>query len=143
MEALCARYPYRTLTLAMLLWSSSFIASNNVLEGLVLPARCCLCEVVASGCWLLCTTVLGNFQYQKGLALAGPDGRPGALPLFSAGGQRLRYTSAGQAGMVCALLPDGGPGGLRAAEGQVSRRQLLGFAIAICGIALLGWPRGR
>ena len=56
----------------------------------------------------------------------------------------LRYTSAGQAGMVCALLP------LMVAlvafvllGERVSRRQLLGFAIAIVGIALLGLGRAQ
>ena len=67
--------PILTLTLAMLLWSSSFIALKHVLEvwsfGQVLFMR----MAVASGCWLLCYRHLGNCHYQKGdwrwLALMG------------------------------------------------------------------------
>lgn len=132
--------PILTLTLAMLLWSSSFIALKHVLEvwsfGQVLFMR----MAVASGCWLLCYRHLGNFHYQKGdwrwLALMGAL-EPCLYFLLEV--NALRYTSAGQAGMVCALLP------LMVAlvafvllRERVSRRQLLGFAIAICGIALLG-----
>ncbi|MNH81736.1 putative DMT superfamily transporter inner membrane protein [compost metagenome] len=136
--------PILTLTLAMLLWSSSFIALKHVLEvwsfGQVLFMR----MAVASGCWLLCYRHLGNFQYQKGdwrwLALMGAL-EPCLYFLLEV--NALRYTSAGQAGMVCALLP------LMVAlvafvllRERVSRRQLLGFAIAICGIALLGLAEG-
>lgn len=55
----------------------------------------------------------------------------------------LRYTSAGQAGMVCALLPlvVALVAFLLIGE-RVSRRQLLGFAVAIFGIALLGFGSG-
>jgi drug/metabolite transporter (DMT)-like permease len=61
---------------------------------------------VASCCWLLCYRQLGRVTYQKGdwrwLALMG------ALEpclYFRLEVNALRYTSAGQAGMVCALLP--------------------------------------
>lgn len=61
--------PILTLTLAMLLWSSSFIALKHVLEvwsfGQVLFMR----MAVASGCWLLCYRHLGNFHYQKGYGI--------------------------------------------------------------------------
>ncbi|MGL4605773.1 MAG: EamA family transporter, partial [Iodobacter sp.] len=67
--------PVLTLTLAMLLWSSSFIALQHVLEiwsfGQVLFMR----MGVASCCWLLCYRQLGRVTYQKGdwrwLALMG------------------------------------------------------------------------
>lgn len=136
--------PILTLTLAMLLWSSSFIALKHVLEvwsfGQVLFMR----MGVASCCWLLCYRQLGRFSYQKGdwrwLALMGAL-EPCLYFLLEV--NALRYTSAGQAGMVCALLP------LMVAlvafvllRERVSRRQLLGFAIAICGIALLGLAEG-
>jgi drug/metabolite transporter (DMT)-like permease len=136
--------PILTLTLAMLLWSSSFIALKHVLEvwsfGQVLFMR----MLVASGCWLLCYRQLGRVQYQKGdwrwLALMGAL-EPCLYFLLEV--NALRYTSAGQAGMVCALLP------LMVAlvafvllKERVSRRQLLGFAIAIFGIALLGLGEG-
>ncbi|MGL6051774.1 MAG: EamA family transporter, partial [Aeromonas salmonicida] len=98
--------PIFTLTLAMLLWSSSFIALKHVLGiwgfGQVLFMR----MSVAALCWLLCYRYLGNFTYQKGdwrwLALMG-----GLEPClyFLLEVNALRYTSAGQAGMVCALLP--------------------------------------
>ncbi|WP_310598125.1 DMT family transporter [Aeromonas aquatica] len=132
--------PIFTLTLAMLLWSSSFIALKHVLDvwsfGQVLFLR----MGVASGCWLLCYRQLGKFSYRKGdwrwLALMGAL-EPCLYFLLEV--NALRYTSAGQAGMVCALLP------LMVAlvafvllKERVSRRQLLGFAIAIFGIALLG-----
>lgn len=136
--------PILTLTLAMLLWSSSFIALKHVLEvwsfGQVLFMR----MGVASCCWLLCYRQLGRFSYQKGdwrwLALMGAL-EPCLYFLLEV--NALRYTSAGQAGMVCALLP------LMVAlvalvllRERVSRRQLLGFAIAISGIALLGLAEG-
>ena len=136
--------PILTLTLAMLLWSSSFIALKHVLEvwpfGQVLFMR----MGVASGCWLLCYRRLGNFHYRQGdwrwLALMGAL-EPCLYFLLEV--NALRYTSAGQAGMVCALLP------LMVAlvafvllRERVSRRQLLGFAIAIAGIALLGLGEG-
>ena len=65
---------------------------------------------------------------EGGLALAGPDGRPGALPLFPAGGQRpaLHQCRAGGHGL-CAAAPDGGPGGLRAAEGAGEPPPAAGF----------------
>nr|WP_258312827.1 DMT family transporter [Aeromonas salmonicida] len=98
--------PIFTLTLAMLLWSSSFIALKHVLGiwgfGQVLFMR----MSVAALCWLLCYRYLGNFTYQKGdwrwLTLMG-----GLEPClyFLLEVNALRYTSAGQAGMVCALLP--------------------------------------
>lgn len=128
----------------MLLWSSSFIALKHVLEvwsfGQVLFMR----MGVASCCWLLCYRQLGRFSYQKGdwrwLALMGAL-EPCLYFLLEV--NALRYASAGQAGMVCALLP------LMVAlvafvllRERVSRRQLLGFAIAICGIALLGLAGG-
>lgn len=136
--------PIFTLTLAMLLWSSSFIALKHVLGiwgfGQVLFMR----MSVAALCWLLCYRYLGNFTYHKGdwrwLALMG-----GLEPClyFLLEVNALRYTSAGQAGMVCAMLP------LIVAlvafvllRERVSRRQLLGFAIAIVGIALLGLSSG-
>jgi drug/metabolite transporter (DMT)-like permease len=136
--------PVLTLTLAMLLWSSSFIALKHVLEiwsfGQVLFMR----MGVASCCWLLCYRQLGRVTYQKGdwrwLALMGAL-EPCLYFLLEV--NALRYTSAGQAGMVCALLP------LMVAlvafvllGERVSRRQLLGFAIAIVGIALLGLGEG-
>ncbi|MGE6147829.1 DMT family transporter [Aeromonas media] len=135
--------PILTLTLAMLLWSSSFIALKHVLEvwsfGQVLFMR-----MGVACCWLLCYRRLGRFSYQKGdwrwLALMGAL-EPCLYFLLEV--NALRYTSAGQAGMVCALLP------LMVAlvafvllRERVSRRQLLGFAIAICGIALLGLAEG-
>ncbi|MEL3914741.1 MULTISPECIES: DMT family transporter [Aeromonas] len=136
--------PVLTLTLAMLLWSSSFIALKHVLEiwsfGQVLFMR----MGGASCCWLLCYRQLGRVTYQKGdwrwLALMGAL-EPCLYFLLEV--NALRYTSAGQAGMVCALLP------LMVAlvafvllGERVSRRQLLGFAIAIVGIALLGLGEG-
>ncbi|MFQ2200644.1 DMT family transporter [Aeromonas hydrophila] len=136
--------PIFTLTLAMLLWSSSFIALKHVLGvwgfGQVLFMR----MSVAALCWLCCYRYLGNFCYQKGdwrwLALMGAL-EPCLYFLLEV--NALRYTSAGQAGMVCALLP------LIVAlvafvliRERVSRRQLLGFAIAIFGITLLGFGSG-
>ena len=88
----------------MLLWSSSFIALKHVLEvwsfGQVLFMR--MGWPRAAGC---CATA-GSAIFTIDGTGAGwqPDGalEPCLLLLEV---NALRYTSAGQAGMVCALLP--------------------------------------
>lgn len=137
--------PIFTLTLAMLLWSSSFIALKHVLGvwgfGQVLFMR----MSVAALCWLCCYRYLGNFRYQPGdwrwLALMGAL-EPCLYFLLEV--NALRYTSAGQAGMVCALLP------LMVAlvaylllGERVTHRQLAGFMVAIGGVMLLSLGGGQ
>ena len=67
-----APLPILTLTLAMLLWSSSFIALKHVLEvwsfGQVLFMR----MGWPPGCWLLCYRRLGNFHYRQGTGAGWP-----------------------------------------------------------------------
>lgn len=131
--------PMLALTLAMLLWGSSFIALKHVLSvwgfGQVLFMR----MLVAACCWLFLWRKLGNFRYQAGdwrwlslLAVLEP------CLYFLCEVNALRFTSAGQAGMVCALLP------LMVAlvaylllGERITRRQMGGFALAIAGVMVL------
>lgn len=131
--------PMLALTLAMLLWGSSFIALKHVLGvwefGQVLFMR----MLVAGLCWLLLWRHLWRFTYQAGdwrwLALLGTL-EPCLYFLLEV--NALRYTSAGQAGMVCALLPllVAMVAYLLLGE-RISRRQLLGCMIAIIGVVAL------
>ena len=77
--------PVLTLTLAMLLWSSSFIALKHVLEiwsfGQVLFMRMGWRPV--AGC--SATASLAASPYQKGIGAGWPDGGAWALPLLSSG----------------------------------------------------------
>lgn len=137
------------LILAMALWGSSFVALK-VGVTLLPPMQVIFLRMVvgSAGFLLLWPWLRRGFHYQRGdwywlglMALC----EPCLYFLLEANG--LRYTSAGQAGMVTAMLP------LMVAIAawfvlaeKTSLRQWLGFGIAVAGVitmTLAGGPAGQ
>ena len=98
--------PYICLTIAMVLWASSFVAIKLAYRSydpmVVIFGR----MVIASGCFLCFLTRFGKIDYRRGdwkpilfMTLC----EPCLYFLFEA--QALVNTTAAQAGMICALLP--------------------------------------
>ncbi len=130
------------LVLAMVLWSSSFIAlkyaftsfdPHFVIWGRMFTALLCFLLVIRK--------VWSGFRYQSGdwkYLLMMTAGEPCLYFLFEAAA--LQHTTAAQAGMITALLP------LTVAVGaalflaeQVSRQTYLGFSVAIVGTIWLSF----
>ncbi len=131
--------PYTCLTLAMVLWSSSFIALKLAFRSfdpmIVIFGR----MAVASCCFLLFLNRFGKIDYRRGdwkpilfMTLC----EPCLYFLFEA--HALTNTSAAQAGMICALLPLMVAVGARIflKEG-ISARTWSGFLLAISGAVWL------
>ena len=131
--------PYTCLTLAMVLWASSFIALKLAFRSfdpmVVIFGR----MVVASFCFLIFFYRFGKIDYQRGdwkpilfMTLC----EPCLYFLFEA--QALTNTSASQAGMICALLPLMVAVGARIfLKEAVSARTWTGFGLAISGAVWL------
>ena len=131
--------PVAALTLAMLLWSSAFIALKNLLAvwgpGQVICAR----MLVASVCFVLLFKYWRHIRYQAGdwrwlvlMTLTEP------CLYFLLEANALNHTSAGQAGMVTATLPLMVSVMAFALLGERVRRvQLLGFLLALAGVVAL------
>jgi drug/metabolite transporter (DMT)-like permease len=131
--------PYSCLTLAMVIWASSFIVLKLAFRSydpmLVIFGR----MAVATCCFLVLSRSFGKIDYHRG------DWKPILLMtlcepclyfLFEA--RALTNTSASQAGMICALLP------LLVAVGAriflkefISARTWAGFFLAIAGTVWL------
>ena len=125
------------LILAMILWGSSFIALKLALLELPAMQVIFLRMVIGSAGFLLIWPRLrrgfryraGDWPLLLGMALFEP------CIYFVLEGNGLRFTSAGQAGMITAMLP------LMVAiaawffiNERVSLRQWLGFGIAVTGV---------
>lgn len=125
------------LLLAMLLWGSSFIALklavNDLSPMIVIFMRMAIGAVAFLTVWPWLrhgfVYQAGDWKYLLGMALF----EPCLYFIFEA--QALRYTSAGQAGMVTAMLP------LMVAvaaffilKERSGWRQWLGFGIAVAGV---------
>lgn len=125
------------LLLAMLLWGSSFIALklavNDLSPMIVIFMRMAIGAVAFLTVWPWLrhgfVYQAGDWKYLLGMALF----EPCLYFIFEA--QALRYTSAGQAGMVTAMLP------LMVAiaayfilKERSGWRQWLGFGIAVTGV---------
>lgn len=125
------------LLLAMLLWGSSFIALklavNDLSPMIVIFMRMAIGAVAFLTVWPWLRHGFlyqaGDWKYLLGMALF----EPCLYFIFEA--QALRYTSAGQAGMITAMLP------LMVAIGaffilkeRSGWRQWLGFGIAVIGV---------
>lgn len=127
------------LIMAMLLWSSAFIVLKNLL-AVWGPAQVIFGRMlVASFCFLLLWPWWRRIDYRAGdwrwLALLGIT-EPCLYFMFEA--NALRYTSAGQAGMITATLPLLVSLTAFLALGErISGRQFTGFLLAICGVVLL------
>ncbi|MCD8547809.1 MAG: DMT family transporter [Aeromonadaceae bacterium] len=131
--------PLASLTLAMSLWASAFIALKHILAiwgpGQVIFGR----MLVASCCFLLMYKGLGKFRYQAGdwrwlllMTLAEP------CFYFLLEANALRFTTAGQAGMITSTLPllVGLVAYFMLGE-RVAARQWLGFLLAMVGVTVL------
>ncbi|PID77355.1 MAG: EamA family transporter [Deltaproteobacteria bacterium] len=100
-------FPFICLTIAMILWSSSFIALKIAFRHydpmLVIFGR----MLVATLCFLLlCKPIFRNFSYRKGdykILLFMAFCEPCLYFLFEA--KALENTTASQAGMITAILP--------------------------------------
>lgn len=128
------------LLLAMLLWGSSFIALKLAVTELspmiVVFLRMCVGALAFLVVW---PWLRHGFNYQKGdwKLLAGMAlFEPCLYFIFEA--QALQYTSAGQAGMITAMLP------LMVAvaayfllKERTLPRQWVGFAIAVTGVIVM------
>lgn len=125
------------LLLAMVLWGSSFIALKVAVTEMAPMVVVFLRMAIGSVAFLVvwpwirhgCNYQPGDWKYLLGMALF----EPCLYFMFEA--RALQYTSAGQAGMVTAMLP------LMVAvaaffilKERSHWRQWLGFAIAICGV---------
>ncbi|RCU50409.1 DMT family transporter [Corallincola luteus] len=133
------RLPSFALILAMLLWGSSFIALKYAINEMhpvwVIFGR----MLLATFCFALVFKVVMKFRYQAGdwkrlaiMSLCEP------CLYFVLEGEAMRHTSAGQAGMITALLP------LLVAVmawfsvgERVNRNMIIGFATAIAGVLWL------
>ena len=131
--------PYTCLTMAMVLWASSFIALKLAFRSfdpmVVIFGR----MVVASGCFLLFFPRFGKIDYRRGdwkpmlfMTLC----EPCLYFLFEA--RALTNTSAAQAGMICALLPLMVAVGARIyLKETISVKTATGFLLAISGAVWL------
>lgn len=128
---------HMALLLAMVLWGSSFIALKVAVNAMPPMIVVFLRMLVGSMAFLVVWPWLrhgfnyqsGDWKYLLGMALF----EPCLYFLFEA--QALRYTSAGQAGMVTSMLP------LMVAVGAYfflgernTLKQWLGFGVAISGV---------
>lgn len=132
-------FPLVCLTLAMMLWASSFIAFKLAIRTydpfVVTFGR----MAVASFCFLFLFRNFNGNKYQKGdvkyilfMALC----EPCLYFLFEA--KAIENTSASQAGMVTAMLPLMVAVGARLFLGEVIRRKTLaGFVLAVIGVCWL------
>ena len=138
-EVILGTLPMLALTTAMLLWSSAFISLKYLLTYLHPTQIVFFRMLLASCCFLLSFKQLKAFQYQKGdwiwLMIMG-IAEPCLYFLFET--SALKYTTAGQAGMITATLP------LLVSiaayfilKEKISRFQILGFFVAIAGCILL------
>ena len=128
-------FPYSCLTLAMVLWSSSFIALKLAFRAfdpmVIIFGR----MAVASICFLLIFPRFGRIDYHRGdwkpilfMTLC----EPCLYFLFEA--RALTHTSASQAGMISALLPVMVAVGARLfLKETLSARTWAGFLLAIAG----------
>jgi len=131
--------PYTGLTLAMILWSSSFVALKLAFRSfdpmVVIFGR----MAVASCCFLGFFSRFGKLDYRRGdwkpilfMTLC----EPCLYFLFEA--RALTHTSAAQAGMICALLPLMVAIGARIfLKEAISARTWAGFLLAILGAVWL------
>ncbi|MEX2132436.1 MAG: DMT family transporter [Pseudohongiellaceae bacterium] len=134
------------LILAMMLWGSSFVALKVALEELAPMVVIFLRMVIgALGFLAIWPWIRTGFRYQSGdwkYLLSMSLFEPCLYFVFEANG--LRFTSAGQAGMITAMLP------LMVAaaawfvlDERNSLRQWFGFVIAVTGViamSLAGEP---
>ena len=131
--------PYTTLTMAMVLWASSFIALKLAFRSydpmVVIFGR----MAVASCCFMGFIHRFGPIPYRRGdwkpilfMTLC----EPCLYFLFEA--RALVHTTAAQAGMICALLPLLVAVGARLfLKETISARTWMGFLLAICGAVWL------
>jgi drug/metabolite transporter (DMT)-like permease len=131
--------PVLSLTTAMLLWASSFIALKLAFKGyepmLVIWGR----MLVGSFCFIFLFRKLRHIKYQKG------DGKyllfmaicePCIYFIFEA--KALQLTTASQAGLITAMLPLlVAFGAMAFLKETVTRQTLTGFAVAIVGACWL------
>ena len=128
---------HAALILAMLIWGSTFMAMKVVVTAISPMVVIFLRMVIGSVVFLLLLRWLrrgikyrqGDWKYLAAMALFEP------CLYFIFEGLALKYTSAGQAGMVTAMLP------LMVALGafvflneRISKRQLSGFLLAMAGV---------
>lgn len=128
---------HAALLLAMLIWGSTFMAMKVVVTEIspmvVVFLRMIIGSVVFLGMWKWIRTRVeyrqGDWKYLCAMALFEP------CLYFVFEGLALQYTSAGQAGMVTAMMP------LMVAVGafvflqeKMSKRQLSGFLLAMAGV---------
>lgn len=131
--------PVMSLILAMLLWSSSFIALKiafqsyhpmQVIFGRMLIATCCFLAFIPS--FRKIRWRRSDFKYMLIMALC----EPCLYFLFEA--KALQLTSASQAGMITAMLPLLVAILAWLALGEtIGRRTLIGFCLAIVGACWL------
>ena len=131
--------PILALITAMLLWGSSFVALKLAFQYydpmVVIFGR----MLVGTLCMLLFMGRFRRAQYRKGdiaqlllLALFEP------CLYFTFEATALTYTTAGQAGMITAMLPLMVAVAATLILGErITRRTLLGFVIAVCGAVWL------
>jgi drug/metabolite transporter (DMT)-like permease len=130
---------YAALIGAMILWSSAFIATKAayaVFHPLTLMAGR---MVVGAAFMLVFFPRLRGSRYERGdwrwLLLLGLS-EPCLYFVFEA--YAIRYTTASQAGMVTAMLPlMVAVGAALTLKERLSRRMVLGFLVAIAGVAWL------
>ncbi|MCG8564058.1 MAG: DMT family transporter [Desulfobacterales bacterium] len=127
--------------LSVLLWAGSFIALKQVLAlcdpNFVIFGRLSL----AALCALPFYKQLGPFQYQKGdwRLLAGLGLFEPCL-YFLLESKALMLTTAGQAGMITALMPAMVALAAWILLGEkISRQLIMGFALALLGVIVLTW----
>ena len=131
--------PILALIAAMLLWGSSFVALKLAFQYydpmVVIFGR----MLVGTVCMLLFMGRFRRAQYRKGdilqlllLALFEP------CLYFTFEASALTYTTAGQAGMITAMLPLMVAVAATLILGEhITRRTLFGFVIAVCGAVWL------
>lgn len=131
--------PMLALTLAMLLWSSAFIALKYLLDFFHPTQIVFIRMLIASGCFLFFGRQLLNFRYQTGdwrwLLIMG-IAEPCLYFLFET--TALQYTTAGQAGVITATLPLlVSVAAFLILKERIGKPQIMGFIIAILGCAAL------
>lgn len=128
---------HSALVLAMLIWGSTFMAMKVVITDIAPMVVIFLRMIIGSMVFILVWRwIRHNIEYRQGdwkylavMALFEP------CLYFIFEGLALKYTSAGQAGMVTAMLP------LMVAVGafiflkeRISKRQSAGFLLAMAGV---------
>ncbi|GAB7022338.1 DMT family transporter [Salidesulfovibrio brasiliensis] len=132
-------HAYLALLGGVTLWASSFVALKYGFRAydpmVIIFGR----MLVASLCFLLVIRNFRNVQYRAGdwkpLLFMGVC-EPGLYFVFES--LALTYTDASQAGMICAMVPIlvAIPAAIFLQE-RISRRTLIGFALAIFGAVVL------